>query len=147
VQSYALDLDQEIFNSIRDDYPEFNEWIAKVQSDSPNRECFVVEEEDGAYAAIAILKIDESDCNYEFAPPVMKISTFKVGQQFSGNHYGELLLKAVLKSHHEHDAGSAYVEVWDRHERLIDFMGAVWLLRRRQVRSRRERTSQGIPAA
>ena len=29
----------------------------------------------------------------------------------------------MLHSHHEHDVGSAYVEVWDRHERLIDFMG------------------------
>jgi predicted RNA-binding protein with PUA-like domain len=122
VQSYALELDQEIFNSIRDDCPEFNSWIAKVQSDSPNRECYVVEEEDGTYAAIAILKIGEIDCNYGFAAPTTKISTFKVGQQFSGNHYGELLLKAVLQSHHDHEAESAYVEVWDRHERLIDFL-------------------------
>ena len=123
VQSYALKLDEEIFDSIRDDYGEFNEWIAKVQSDSPNRECFVVEEEDGAYAAIAILKIGETDCSYEIPQPVVKISTFKVGQQFSGNHYGELLLKAVLQSQHDHGAGSAYVEVWDHHQRLVDFMG------------------------
>ncbi|MGV0796895.1 GNAT family N-acetyltransferase [Mycolicibacterium elephantis] len=122
VQSYALDLDQEIFDSIRDDYPEFNDWIAKVQGDSPNRECFVVEEADGTYAAIALLKISETDCSYPFGQPVTKISTFKVGQQYAGNHYGELLLKAVLQSHHDHGARSAYVEVWDRHERLVDFL-------------------------
>ena len=79
VQSYALDLDQEIFASIREDYPDFDTWISKVQGDSPNRECFVVKEQDGTYAAIAILKVDESDCNYGLTKPVTKISTFISG--------------------------------------------------------------------
>ena len=122
IQSYALDMDQAIFNSIRGDYAEFDAWIAKVQADSPNRECFVVREQDGTYSAIAILKVVEDDCAYSFAPPVTKISTFKVGPEFSGNHYGELLLKAVMLSHQEHAAGSAYVEVWDHHQRLTDFL-------------------------
>jgi rRNA-processing protein FCF1 len=123
VQSYALDLDQEIFVSIRQDYPDFDAWIDKVRGDSPNRECFVVTEQDGTYAAVAILKVEEAECAYGFTKPVTKISTFKVGPAFSGNRYGELLLKAVLQSHHNHHVGSAYVEVWDRHQRLIDFLG------------------------
>jgi acetyltransferase (GNAT) family protein len=122
VESYALDFDQDIFASIKGDYAEFGEWIAKVQGDSENRECFVVAEQDGTYAAIAILKLDEPDCEYDFAGPVTKISTFKVGQEFSGNRYGELLLKAVLQSHHDHAVASAYVEVWKRHQPLIDFL-------------------------
>jgi hypothetical protein len=121
--AYALDLDQEIFDSIRSDYADFNNWIGRVQADSDNRECYVVQEHDGTYAAVAILKLTEDDCAYEFAHPVTKISTFKVAQAFSGNHYGELLLKAVLLSHHDHHVGSAYVEVWDHHQRLIDFLG------------------------
>lgn len=122
VQSYALDLDQEIFASIREDYAEFDFWIGKVQADSVNRECFVVKEQDGTYSAIAILKINETDCAYGFTKPVTKISTFKVGHNFSGNRYGELLLKAVMQSHRDHDVGSAYVEVWESHQRLIDFL-------------------------
>jgi hypothetical protein len=122
VQSYALDFDQNIFASIKGDYAEFDKWIAKVQKDSDNRECFVVKDPDGNYAAIAILKINESDCAYGFAQPVTKISTFKVGQEFSGSRYGELLLKAVLQSHHDHHVDSAYVEVWDHHQPLIDFL-------------------------
>jgi GNAT superfamily N-acetyltransferase len=123
VESYALDLEQEIFESIRSDYAEFDDWIAMVQADSPNRECFVVQDQDGTYAAIAIVKITEGDCEYNFAQPVTKISTFKVAPAYSGNRYGELLLKAVLQSHHDHHVGSAYVEVWDRHQRLIDRLG------------------------
>lgn len=124
VASYALDLDQDIFTSIRGDYEEFNAWIAKVQGDSPNRECFVITDDDETYAAVAILKVNEpaSECPYDLPVPITKISTFKVGPAFAGYRYGELLLRAVLRSHHDHRIGSAYVEVWEHHQRLIDFM-------------------------
>lgn len=122
VQSYALDFDQNIFTSIKQDYSDFDKWIAKMQGDSDNRECFVVKDSDNNYAAIAILKLNEPDCEYGFAKPVTKISTFKVGPEFSGSRYGELLLKAVLQSHHDHQIGSAYVEVWDHHQPLIEFL-------------------------
>jgi rRNA-processing protein FCF1 len=124
VESYALDFDQGIFSTIRNEYSDFDQWKAKVQGDSTNRECFVIKESDNAYAAIAILKINEADCDYKFTKPVTKISTFKVGQDFSGNRYGELLLKAVLQSQRDHRVRSAYVEVWDSHQQLIDFLGA-----------------------
>ena len=122
VQSYALDFDQSIFDSIRADY-DFDVWVAKVQGDSPNRECFVIHGADGTYAAVAIVKVNESDCIYDLRRPVSKISTFKVGAEYSGGRYGELLLKAVLQSHNDHRVASAYVEVWGRHQRLIDLMG------------------------
>lgn len=125
VESYALDLDQNIFASIRDDYDGFDGWIDKVRGDPSNRECFTILEDDGTYAAIAILKTNEPafECPYGLPQPVTKISTFKVEPDFRGHRYGELLLKAVLRSHHEHGVGSAYVEVWEHHQRLIDFMG------------------------
>lgn len=121
--TYALNLEDAIFDTIRADYGDFDKWIRKVQSDSANRECFVVRHDDGGYAAIAILKIGEDPREYNLTQPVTKISTFKVAQPFSGNRYGELILKAVLQSHHDHRVGSAYVEVWDRHQPLIDFLG------------------------
>ncbi|MFA4088074.1 MULTISPECIES: GNAT family N-acetyltransferase [Mycobacteroides] len=125
VESYALDLDQNIFASIRNDYDGFDAWIDKVRGDSPNRECFIITEDDGTYAAITIMKINEPapECPYDLPQPVTKISTFKVEPDFGGHRYGELLLKAVLRSHSDHGVGSAYVEVWEHHQRLIDFMG------------------------
>lgn len=121
--TYALNLEDAIFDTIRGDYADFDDWMKKVQSDSANRECFVVLEDDGTYAAIAILKIDEDPCEYGLTQPVTKISTFKVAEPFSGNRYGELILKAVLQSHHDHRVGTAYVEVWGSHQPLIDFLG------------------------
>lgn len=125
VESYALALDQDIFASIRGDYDDFDTWIDKVRGDSPNRECFVITEDNDTYAAIAILKVNEpaSECAYALPEPIAKISTFKVQPDFGGQRYGELLLKAVLHSHHEHGVGSSYVEILPDHQRLIDFMG------------------------
>jgi hypothetical protein len=60
VQSYAVDFDQGIFGTTRDDYSDFDQWKAKVQGDSTNRDCFVIKESGNAYAAIAILKINEA---------------------------------------------------------------------------------------
>jgi N-acetylglutamate synthase-like GNAT family acetyltransferase len=117
-----LDIEQSIFTSLRSDYPEFLEWMNKVRADSDARQCFVVTEADGTYAAIAILKLDEKDCPHELVAPVMKISTFKVDQPYAGSRYGELLLKAVLQSHADHQVASAYVEVLTKYDRLIDFM-------------------------
>lgn len=124
VESYALDLDQDIFTSIRADYGDFDAWISKVAADSANRECFVITEDAGTYAAIAILKINEppSDCPYDLPEPITKISTFKVQEEFGGQRYGELLLKSVLLSHRNRRVGSAYVEILPHHQRLIDFM-------------------------
>jgi hypothetical protein len=121
--TYALNLEDDIFDTIRGDYADFDEWIKKVQGDSANRECFVVKEGDDTYAAIAILKIGEDPCEYALTQPITKISTFKVAEPFSGNRYGELILKAVLQSHHDHRVGSAYVEVWSKHQPLVDFLG------------------------
>lgn len=121
--AYALNLEDPIFDSIRGDYESFDEWIVKVQEDWENRECFFVQEDDGTYAAIAILKIGEYPCAYELPQPVTKISTFKVANPFSGSRYGELLLKAVLQSHFDHGVGSAYVEVWEKYQPLVDFLG------------------------
>jgi len=123
VQSYAVEFDQGIFDSLKVDY-DFDAWTKTVQADSENRECFVIREPDGTYAAIAIVKVDEPDCSYPFAKPVTKVSTFKVERDFAGNRYGELLLKAVLRSHHDHQVTSAYVEVYESHQQLIDLMDA-----------------------
>lgn len=118
--AYALDIDQEIFDSLRQDYDgEFDQWLAKVRLDSDNRECHVITEDDGSYSAFAILKPHEQDCEYDLSKPVTKISTFKVADTRAGNRYGELLLKSILSSHSYHGSASAYVEIFEKHDRLI----------------------------
>lgn len=118
--AYALDPDQPIFDSLREDYPEFDHWLAKVRRDSDNRTCFLIRH-GGRYAAVALLKF-ERDSDYELAEPVIKISTFKVSPAHVQVKFGELLLKAIFAEAYEHSAGSLYLEVFEKHEGLIGLL-------------------------
>lgn len=122
IAPYALDADQDIFGSLRDDYAEFDQWLdQRVRPDHDNRDCLVIEE-DGRYAALAIIKRHEPDCSYGLAQPVTKIATFKVNADYLGSKYGELLLKSIFAAAHARDANSLYVEVLPRHEGLVDML-------------------------
>jgi hypothetical protein len=122
VEPYALDAEQAIFASLREDYSEFDEWLnTKVRPDPDNRDCFVVHEE-GCYAALTIVKRVEDDCPYSFPQPVTKIATFKVSAGYVGSKYGELLLKTLFNDAHDRGAASLYVEVLSKHEALVDLL-------------------------
>lgn len=123
VEPYALDGDQDIFASLRDDYDQFDEWLrTKVRPDTQNRECLVIEE-DATYAALAIVKKVEPDCVYGFPQPVTKLATLKVSDDFRGRKYGELLLKSVFLAAHERGNASVFVEVLPKHQPLIELLG------------------------
>ena len=119
IPTYAIDIEQPIFDSIRAEYTGFDDWLDKVRADSDNRTCFLVTDA-GKYAAIALLK-SETDCTYSLPSPVTKISTFKVEQSHAGVKYGEFLLKAVLKEASDLGVASLYVEVLPTHPETIDF--------------------------
>lgn len=118
--TYALDPEQPIFDSLREDYPEFDAWLTKVRRDHENRTCLLIRE-DGVYGAIALLK-SEPDCEYNLPAPVTKISTFKVGAEFGRVKYGELLLKAIFADAEERPTASLYVEVLPKHDVLVTML-------------------------
>jgi len=96
MEAYTVDYTQEIFDSLREDYPEFDIWFkTKVATDAPGRRCWVVVDENGRYDAIALLKIVDRHPDHEGA--ATKLSTFKVSAHRAGEKVGELLLRAVLE--------------------------------------------------
>lgn len=122
IAPHTIDAEQPIFESLRADYPHFDHWLDdKVRPDSDNRDCLVIEE-DGRYAALAIVKRSEPNCSYGFPQPVTKIATLKVDTNYLGSKYGELLLKAIFQAAHVRRSASAYVEVLPRHEGLVDLL-------------------------
>ncbi|MBM7806773.1 GNAT superfamily N-acetyltransferase [Geodermatophilus bullaregiensis] len=123
VASYALDGEQEIFESLREDYPGFDDWLnEKVRPDNDNRDCYVVFD-DGKYAALAIVKRREASSSYDFPVPITKIATLKVDADYSGSKYGELLLKAIFQDWAGRD-GSLYVEVYSKHQALVALLNS-----------------------
>lgn len=117
IPTYTIDSDDPIFESLREDYTEFDWWLAKVRADSDNRVCLVIKEQ-GHYAGFVLLK-NEADCQHDLPRPVIKISTFKVGTDFGHSKLGELLLKAIFSEVNHRGAGALYVEVFDKQQALI----------------------------
>ena len=96
---HQLDLRNAFFDSLRADYRGFDEWFKGASR--VGRKAWVHHNEAGLPAAIAIYK-------EEIAPQittdgkgipgkVLKLATFKVGEEIRGRKIGELLLKAAFR--------------------------------------------------
>lgn len=118
VKAHQLELGDPIFDSLKSDYADFDRWFIKAAR--TQRDAFLVQG-DGAHAAVAILK-DEHSGEYGLPGPVLKISTFKVASGYSGQKYGELLLKAVFNQAHASSYRWIYVTVFEKHTPLVELL-------------------------
>ena len=124
VESFALDECQRIFDSIRSDYPEFDQWMAeKVRPDAKGRKAWVVLDPAGEYRAIALVKRREVPGPLGLTGEISKLSTFKVDAASSGLKLGELLLKEIFRWAHADGVEQIFVEVHDHLDALIGFLG------------------------
>src|SRR5262249_54957879 len=73
---------------------------------------------DSHLAAICLLK-SEAAGEYGIPGPLLKVSTFKVSPDHSGNKYGELLLKALFDQSAIEEYKGIYVTVFDHHAELL----------------------------
>jgi len=89
---YNLNLRDHIFDSLKNEYTEFDAWSKKISREG--RKCLVHFREDGSLDALLIYKIEDEPIDSN--PPLpkkkrLKISTFKV--TYVGYKLGELLIK------------------------------------------------------
>lgn len=117
VQAHTLSDEDPIFDSLRQDYSGFDEWLAKCKQE--HRTCWVIEDE-GTLAATTIVK-DETPAEFQIPGRTLKIAMFKVSESYPGRRYGELLLKAVFEYVVGNSYESTYVTVLRKHERVIEF--------------------------
>lgn len=92
-----LDLSDPIFDSLRAEYPEFDDWAAA----HPDRPAWVNYTDDDALGALLIIKPRETESIGD-SPPLprktrLKISTFKVGEERWGSKVGELLISIAIR--------------------------------------------------
>ncbi|KYK38852.1 MAG: hypothetical protein AYK18_00655 [Theionarchaea archaeon DG-70] len=118
---YNIDVNDSIFDSLKEEYPEFNEWFKRISRKA--RKCWVYSEK-GEIGAILIYK--EEDEPVDAAPPLpkrrrFKIATFKVG--LIGYKIGELLLKLTFKYCIDHNIDETYLTHFTKEEDyLVDLI-------------------------
>lgn len=92
-----LDIDDPIFNSLKEEYEDFEEWIRGI----PDREAYVNWNADDTLGAVLILKPNEVEPLGEDGPlpprDRLKICTLKVSEDRRGSKIGELLVSIAIR--------------------------------------------------
>ena len=114
---HELDRGDPIFESLRSDYPGFDEWLTRVARDQ--RQGWTIEAPAG-YAGLCLWK--EQDDEYGLGGKVMKVSTFKVSEAYRGHRYGDLLLKALFQYLSANSYDVVWLTVFERHAELIELL-------------------------
>jgi len=117
---YSISLADPIFESIRGDYDDFDDWFRR-SCQLGQREAFVIDGGD-SLAGLCILK-DEDDEEYGLPSRRLKLCTVKVAEPHRRQRYGALLLKAALDNAVRRGRTGLYVTVFDRHSELIRLLG------------------------
>lgn len=114
-----LDLDDPIFDSIREDYPPFDDWFKRNE----DGDAWVNYLPDGSLGAILFLKPNEAE---ELGTdPVLpkrdrlKIRTFKVAEPHRGSKLGELLISIAIREAQSHKLDEMYLT---RHIKDPDYL-------------------------
>lgn len=118
VKCYQLQKTDSIFDSLREDYSEFDVWLGKCQRE--HRPAFSIKDGD-QYAAVAIVK-EEVLNDIDLSGTALKICTFKVAETASGFRYGELLLKALFDYIHSRGIPQSYLTCYPKQTSLIRFL-------------------------
>ena len=119
VVAHVLDGSDPIFESLRLDYPAFDDWLAKCKRE--HRRSWAISGAGGELAGVCIVKPEPSAPHLPEGR-VLKMCTFKVSPAHNGFRYGELLLKAVVRHAISNSYEWLYVTVVEKHEHLIAFL-------------------------
>ena len=115
---HSLRREDPIFDSLRVDYPGFDQWFGNVSQEG--RQAWVIESPEGEYAGLCIWKSDDDE--FRLGGKVMKLSTFKVSEGYRGRRYGELLLKTTFNELHANRYNHVWLTVFERHTALITML-------------------------
>ncbi len=115
-----INIEDEFFDSLREDYEGFNNWFIKKQNDYAYIHYNNNNKIDGfLYLKIEQGIIENSIINEEFNK-IIKIGTFKINPH--GTKLGERFIKLALDFMVENDAEICYVTIFDKHKSLIELL-------------------------
>lgn len=122
----AVDLNDEFFNSFKEDYPEFKKWFNKKS----NEHVYISVSDNNKLCAFLYLKVEDENENYSDISPIfpkknkrLKIGTFKVA--LNGYKLGERFLKIIFDNAIIQKVDEIYVTIFekrDEQKRLITLL-------------------------
>lgn len=122
VQAHTIDLSDEFFDSLRDGYPEFDDWW-RQKCIGGRRPCWVVYDNDQLSGLVVRKKeTSESTDAITKSASILKICTFKVRPEKRGVKLGELLLKQALWFAQSNSYDLAYLTVYVEQTALINLL-------------------------
>lgn len=115
---YNIDRNDAFFNSFREDYSDFDAWLAKASSN--DRLCYCSRVSDGRLGSILILKEGDTDsiCGLK-STSRLKICSLKVSQEQAGFRLGETLIALALDYAGRNRVGECYVTVFPKYGELV----------------------------
>lgn len=121
VSANEIPLDDPIFDSLRDGYPDFNNWW-KTKCVRERRPCWIID--DDGLAGIIVRKDETRDSTDAAtkAAKILKVCTFKVRPEKRGLKLGELLLKKVFWFAQANSYDLVYVTTYPDQVSLIDLL-------------------------
>lgn len=102
-----------IFDTLRSDYTGFDDWITRAARQ--HRDAWFIENSDGSYAAVAIVKVSEARRPERH----LKLCCFKIADDAQGKKYGELMLRQIFDHSDANNIASCYVTVFPKYMPLI----------------------------
>jgi hypothetical protein len=117
-----LNLEDPIFDTLKRDYPEFQDWFKKISDEG--RDSWVYYRNDGGIGALLLYKVEDEPIDSH--PPLekkkrLKISTLKVTHV--GYKIGELFIKLAVDISLKNDISEIYLTHFTEHEdRLVDLI-------------------------
>ena len=121
VSAHQIPREDPIFDSLREDYPEFDTWW-KEKCVREHRSCWIVDDEGIAGLLVRKDETPERTDSITPAEKILKICTFKVSPEKRGIKLGELLLKQVFWFAQSNAYDLIYLTTFPKQEALISLL-------------------------
>ncbi|MGY3750761.1 hypothetical protein [Vagococcus acidifermentans] len=115
-------IENEFFNSLKDDYPKFKQWFLK----KAENEVYTHYDSEGNIQGFLYLKEeDETECYNDMEHPLppmrrLKIGTFKISE--NGYYMGERFFKVIFENAIRNNFNEIYVTIFSHHDQLILYL-------------------------
>lgn len=115
-----INLEDNFFDTLRSDYPGFDEWFYRKAS---NGETAFILEDEGVQGFLYLKEENSEDTSIE--PNLekkrrLKIGTFKINAH--GTKLGERFIKIIIDEMFDNNYEEAYVTIFDKHDSLINLL-------------------------